>query len=61
MTTAQLFNVGDIVVSLNDLQFWDNPYHFQKTLNSLTTEVVASVNQNQFTTKESINLGNYND
>lgn len=61
MTTAQLFNVGDIVVSLNDLQFWDNPYHFQKALNSLTTEVVASINQNQFTTKESINLGNYND
>jgi len=61
MTTTQLFNVGDIVVSLNDLQFWDNPYHFQKALNSLRTEVVTSVLQDQFTTKKEINLSSWDD
>lgn len=61
MTTAQLFNIGDIVVSLNDLQFWDNPYHFEKALNSLKTEVVASIRQNKFTTKKDIDLSSYDD
>jgi len=61
MTTAQLFNVGDIVVSLNDLQFWDNPYHFEKALNSLKPEVVASIRQNKFTTKKDIDLSSYDD
>jgi len=61
MTTRPNFNVGDIVVSLNDLQFWDNPSHFQITIRNLKKEVVASVGDTQFTTKENINLLNYND
>lgn len=61
MSTEQKFNVGDIVISLNDLLFWNNPSHFQKTLNSLKTEVVASIHQNKFTTKKEINLSSYDD
>jgi hypothetical protein len=61
MTTTQLFNVGDIVVSLNDLQFWNNTYHFQKAINSLKKEVVTSIHQNKFTTKKDIDLSSYYD
>lgn len=47
------FNDGDKVVSLNNVNFWNNPYHYKTFLNHFLQKVALS-NDNYFTTNKRI-------
>jgi len=47
------FNDGDKVVSLNNIQYWNNPYHQKGFINNFVKTVKHS-NEDMFTTDQSI-------
>lgn len=56
------FKVGDVVINLSDFEFWNNSYHFEKTLISLAKkEVVQQVSYQVFTTDKDTDLDKYED
>lgn len=56
------FKVGDIVVNLNDVSLWDNSYHFEKFINSLSKkETVVQTANGRFTTDVNVDLSKYED
>lgn len=60
-TEKQRFNVGDVVINLKDISFWNNCYHFENFIRSLKKEVVTQAQQYKFTTLDNINLNSYED
>lgn len=54
------FNVGDVVINFEDLQFWNNVYHFNKTIRTFKKEIVVSATDRFFTTKSDIDLSKFN-
>ncbi len=50
------YNVGDVVVDFQSLSLWDNVFHFQKTLNTLTKRTVVAANEKFFTMTPGIDL-----
>ncbi len=49
------FEVGDVVVNLNDINLWNNTYHSNRFV-SLMRETVTSVSGDLFTTAKSISF-----
>lgn len=56
------FKVGDVVVNLNEVSFWNNIYHFDKFISSFVKkEVVKQVAHGRFTTSDEVDLSKYED
>ena len=56
------FNVGDVVINLSDVSFWNNVYHFEKFINTFAKkEVVKQVAYRRFTTSDEVDLSKYED
>jgi hypothetical protein len=50
------FNVGDVVISFESIELWDNSYHFEKTLDYFRKEVVVDADDYTFTTTPGIDV-----
>lgn len=55
----QNFNVGDMTVNIGDVKFWDNPYHYQLTLNTIKPKPVTGASEEWFTVKPEINVDKF--
>jgi hypothetical protein len=53
------FQVGDKVVDLYTLQFWDNFYHWEKTVQGMKPMVVTGANKDYFTTDPRIDVNTF--
>jgi len=53
---ARKFNVGDVVINFEYIEFWDNAYHFEKTLQNFKKEVVVDADDYAFTTTPGIDV-----
>lgn len=56
MTQARKFNVGDVVIDLQDLGLWHNPYHHKKTLATFKQAVVVGATDKLFTTDHRVDI-----
>lgn len=54
------FQVGDVVVDLSALQFWNNVYHHDKTVKVMRKQTIASANEKYFTCDPKIDLAKVN-
>lgn len=56
------FNVGDVVVNMNDVSLWNNIYHFEDFIRTFSKiEVVTQTAYGRFTTDKDIDLNKSED
>lgn len=56
------FNIGDIVVNLENITLWDNVYHFEQFIRTFKNkEVVTQLFNGRFATLDSFDITKYED
>lgn len=60
MTQALNFNVGDVVLDLQDMGLWNNVYHYKNTLVTFRKSVVLNACERLFTTDMNIDTTKVN-